>query len=349
MGFPFIIQIMEEKRHFDRSTILKIILGVVLGGLTIYLAFRGVSFSQLGMVLSKATPWMITVGIGIVLVNVATITFRWWLMLLRDWKISEFRSLLGGVYLGQMFNILLPARLGELARIYFVSERIEITKSGLLGSLVLEKVIDFITFGVAIFVMIMAVSLPAWVSESSKTLLWLALISGLGVLLLVLWGDRILARFTPFLKHLPTAWGERITGILERALTGFDSMRDWKRHFPIWLLSFFSLVLSTLTNYVILEAIEIQVPFIASLFVLIVLQVGSAPPSAPGKLGVFHYLAVLALSVFSVEKNLALAYGVLLYVIALLPKVLIGVGVLIFSRWKLPSLRFIEDQPFERK
>ena len=115
---------MEEKKLFDRSTILKIILGMLLGGLTIYLAFRGVSFSDLGTVITKATPWMIAVGTGIVLLNVAIITFRWWLMLLRDWKISEFRSLLGGVYLGQMFNILLPARLGELARIYFVSERI---------------------------------------------------------------------------------------------------------------------------------------------------------------------------------------------------------------------------------
>ena len=97
--------------------------------------------------------------------------------------------------------------------------------------------------------------------------------------------------------------------------------------------------MSTLTNYIILRDVDIQVPFTAALFVLIVLQVGSAPPSAPGKLGVFHYLAVLALSAFSVEKDLALAYSVLLYVVALLPKVVIGVGVLIFSRWRLPDIK----------
>jgi len=81
------------------------------------------------------------------------------------------------------------------------------------------------------------------------------------------------------------------------------------------------------------------VPFTAALFVLIVLQVGSAPPSAPGKLGVFHYLTVLALSAFGVDKVLALAYSLLLYVVALMPKIVIGVGVLIFSRWKLPDIR----------
>jgi len=330
---------MPESKIFDRRTILKIILGTLLGILAVYFAFQGVSVSQLGEVISQANPWLVVLGLGIVLLNVATLALRWWVMLLRDWKTEEYFSLLGGVYLGQMFNILLPARLGELARIYFVSERVNTTKSGLLGSLVLEKVIDMITFGVALLLLITAVSLPAWVSEPGKTLIALSLISLIAVFVLVLWGRRLLVWITPLLKRLPSSWGERIAGVLERALTGFDSMRHWKRQLPIWALSIFSLILSTLTNYVILRAVQIQAPFTAALFVLIVLQVGSAPPSAPGKLGVFHYLAVLALSAFSVEKDLALAYSVLLYVVALLPKVVIGVGVMIFSRWRLPDIR----------
>ncbi|MGB2963316.1 MAG: lysylphosphatidylglycerol synthase transmembrane domain-containing protein [Anaerolineales bacterium] len=330
---------MSEPKIFDRNTIIKIILGTVVGGLAVYFAFRGVSVSQLGEVITQANPWLVIVGLCIVLLNVATITLRWWVMLIRPWQTAEYGSLLGGVYLGQMFNILLPARLGELARIYFVSERIKITKSGLLGSLMLEKVIDIITFGMALLLLITAISLPDWVTESGKTLIYLSLISLVAVIVLILWGRGILTLLTPMLKRLPASWGERFAGILERALTGFDSMRYWKRQLPIWMLTIFSLILSILTNYVILQAVHIQVPITAALFVLIVLQVGSAPPSAPGKLGVFHYLAVLALSVFSVEKDLALAYGVLLYVVALLPKVLIGVGVLLFSRWRLPDIK----------
>lgn len=330
---------MSEAKIFDRKTIIKIFIGTVIGCLAVYFAFRGVSFSQLGIVITSATPWILAAGIGIVLINVSIIALRWWLMLLRKWQGSEYKTLLGGVYLGQMFNILLPARLGELARIYFVSERIEITKSGLLGSLVLEKVIDVITFGLALLLLITAVSLPAWVSEPGKTLIALSLISLISIIVLVLWGRRFLTWITPLLKRMPSSWGERIAGILERALTGFDSMRDWRRQLPIWTLSVLSLVLSTLTNYIILRAVDIQVPFTAALFVLIVLQVGSAPPSAPGKLGVFHYLTVLALSAFGVDKSLALAYSLLLYVVALMPKVVIGVAVLIFSRWRLPDIR----------
>jgi len=334
---------MLENRIFDRKTIIKIFIGAVIGGLAVYFAFRGVSFSQLGEVITSAVPWMLAAGIGIVLINVALLALRWWLMLLRAWQGSEYKALLGGVYLGQMFNILLPARLGELARIFFVSERIDTTKSGLLGSLVLEKVVDIITFGLALLLLITAVSLPPWVSDPGKTIIALSFISLLAVIALVLWGRRFLVWITPLLKRLPSSWGERVAGILERALTGFESMRDWRRQLPIWTLSILSLILSTLTNYIILQAVDIQVPFTAALFVLIVLQVGSAPPSAPGKLGIFHYLTVLALSAFGVDKGLALAYSLLLYVVALMPKVVIGVGVLLFSRWRLPSFTLSEE------
>jgi len=91
----------------------------------------------------------------------------------------------------------------------------------------------------------------------------------------------------------------------------------------------------------------------AALFLLIVLQVGSAPPTTPGKVGVFHYLVVLAMSAYSVDKELALAYSLVLYAVALLPKIMIGLGVLTFSKWKIGHLQkmstitLLEEQSVE--
>ncbi len=336
---------MPEPKIFNRNTIIKIILGTILGVLAVWLAFRGVSTKQLGSVLMAANPWLVVLGVIIVLLNVAILAVRWWVMTTRVWQPSDYKALLGGVYLGQMFNILLPARLGELARIYYVSERIETTKSALLGNLVLEKVIDLIAFGVALLLLITAISFPAWVTEPGQTLIILSVICLASIILLLLWGRRFLVWITPLLRKLPRGWGERIASILDRTLTGFDSMRSWRRQLPIWILTFLSLILSTLTNYVVLESVHIQAPFTAALFVLIVLQVGSAPPSAPGKLGVFHYLTVLALSVFSIDKDSALAYSVVLYGVALLPKVIIGTGVIIISKWRLPSFNLDSVDP----
>jgi len=57
---------------------------------------------------------------------------------------------------------------------------------------------------------------------------------------------------------------------------------------------------------------------------LVVLQVGMAVPSSPGRIGVFQYLVILALSIFAVDKNVALGYSVVLYLVIYVPMVLIG-------------------------
>jgi hypothetical protein len=57
---------------------------------------------------------------------------------------------------------------------------------------------------------------------------------------------------------------------------------------------------------------------------LVVLQVGTAVPSSPGRIGVFQYLVILALSIFAVDKNVALGYSIVLYLVVYVPVVLIG-------------------------
>ena len=47
-----------------------------------------------------------------------------------------------------------------------------------------------------------------------------------------------------------------------------------------------------------------------TLVVLLVLQIGLAVPVSPGGLGVFEYLSVLALSLFTVPRREAVAFGV---------------------------------------
>jgi hypothetical protein len=76
-------------------------------------------------------------------------------------------------------------------------------------------------------------------------------------------------------------------------------------------------------------AFGLSLPFAAALFTLVVVQVGTAPVSTPGNIGVFQFLVVLALGAYGVDRPVALAYSLMLYAIALLPKVLIGAFVIV--------------------
>jgi len=327
---------MQNEKPFNHRNTWQIVAGSLLGILAIYLVLRGVSLAQLWETLGQANPWLTLAALILALFNVAVFSARWWVTLSLEWRTQEYLSMLAGVFLGQMFNILLPARIGELARIYFVGERLDVPKSKLLGTLVIEKVADMVVFGVGVLLLLLMISLPGWVFEPGQAIVVVALVALIGIVVVMIWGQSLLNWMRPWLEKLPSRWGGRLASMFEQALSGLDSLRSWRRQLMIWATSFAVLVLSTLTNYILLLALDVRVPFSAALFVLVVLQVGSVPPSSPGKLGVYHYLAVLALSAFAVEKDLGLAYGVLLYVVALLSKVIIGVGVLIVTRWRIP-------------
>ena len=51
---------------------------------------------------------------------------------------------------------------------------------------------------------------------------------------------------------------------------------------------------------------------------------GPLVPSSPGKVGVFQELCILALALFAVDKSIALTYGILLYLVAYGPPVILG-------------------------
>jgi uncharacterized protein (TIRG00374 family) len=79
-----------------------------------------------------------------------------------------------------------------------------------------------------------------------------------------------------------------------------------------------------LTNYFLFLAFGLDLSVWVALFLILALQVGSLPPSSPGKVGVFEYTVILALAVFAVPKSEALSYGLMLHAVSYLPKILFG-------------------------
>ena len=70
--------------------------------------------------------------------------------------------------------------------------------------------------------------------------------------------------------------------------------------------------MGALTNYLLL-AFDLPATPLIALCLLVVLQAGVIVPSIPGKIGVFHYLCMIAPSVFTVPATVGLAYGLALH------------------------------------
>jgi hypothetical protein len=82
--------------------------------------------------------------------------------------------------------------------------------------------------------------------------------------------------------------------------------------------------------YLVAVSLEVSLPIGNSLFVLLVLAIGSMVPSSPGFVGTYEFFGVSALALVGIQGGLALAFIVLLHLITLFGSTLIGVICLLF-------------------
>jgi len=275
--------------------------------------------------LAATDPRLVALGLVTVAATALAKTFRWGLLFYPRHRNLPFGRLFSAIVIGQTINFLLPARLGELARAYLMGETEGQQKLFALGTIAVEKLLDGVMLLFVLALLFVIMPLPDWLRMAGATTG--LVLACLLVAILLLTGQRkaMLSALDQVCRLVPSLERFGLPDRLEVLADSLASLRatDVNGRLLAWSLTIW--LLAGLTNCVTLLALGIEVPLVmASLFVLVVIHIGLVVPSSPGRIGVFHYLCVLSLSIFGVEGALALAYGFVLHFIVVLPVVLVG-------------------------
>jgi uncharacterized protein (TIRG00374 family) len=141
-----------------------------------------------------------------------------------------------------------------------------------------------------------------------------------------------------WLEVLLRRW-PRLLNLANSALSALDIWRSGQTVLVVLGWSALIWVITVLLNQLLLWSLGIQVPAVVAVLLLIALQIGVRLPSSPGSIGVFHYLCVVTLSLFGVERSVAFSYGVILHLVMYLPPSLLGLVYLGRSGYSLSRLR----------
>jgi uncharacterized protein (TIRG00374 family) len=304
--------------------------GVLISVIALYLSIRNVDVRVVGSTLARADILFVILTVASVAVNTLSKAIRWHILIGPTGNAIPFRKIFALLLVGQMINNLLPLRAGDVTRAYIVGG-MGPGRVFVLGTVVLEKFLDMLSYATLFFVLIILIPLPHWISDSLLTFSLVVAIMGIGVVVLVRQREWFLALLEHGIVRLPPHIQEMTRRRVRSAISSLNILEHSKDR--LWLVLWSSIIWGTavLNNYLVLQALHIDVtaPMVASLLVLIVLQLGISLPSAPGTIGVFEYGCVLALSLFGVGESMAFSYGVLLHIIVLLP-IMIG-GVLFWT------------------
>jgi len=237
-------------------------------------------------------------------------------------QIPGLRRLGKALLVGQLANALLPARVGDVIRAYLAGETGRGNRATALGTIAAEKVFDVLLLLICAGLAAFPGSLPPWLNVS------LAGLAAAGLLLfslaVVLPQRQIMDWMERWARRLPGGIGERFDGVLRQGLTGLAALRDPRMALVACIWSMAIWAMAAATNYLLFWAFDLPLSAGAALLLLVLLHVGVAPPSSPGRLGVFHALTVLGLATFGVDRPSALAYATVLHLIVYLPQIVLG-------------------------
>lgn len=296
----------------SRRALLRATLGIAVSLVSLWILFHAVDVNAALEVLATASPVWIGVMVVTVFLDVAARGARWRALLVPIKPIRYLR-VLGYTYIGYLANNVLPARLGELYRSHALGEGEGISRTTVLGTVVVERVVDtVIVVGLAAFAVVV---LSVRGVMSSAVLLGAAfvtlLVIGLGVAMA--------------LHRLPgadrvVAFAERWPRVVELARRLREGLAVAGRPRTLAAALAFSALAWTASIATFLaggQAVGVELTVAQGALLSSGVALATIIPSGPGYLGTFELTAVGIASTFGVDRDAAFAMGLLVHVMIL--------------------------------
>ncbi len=317
---------IHERPHFQTHTPwLRLLLGLGLGVLGIWLVTREADSAALWPALQSARFSFVLLALGVMILTLVVKTWRWQLLFFPREHIPPFGASFWALMLGQFFNnVLSPVRIGELARVYDLYEKTGASKAQALGTILVEKSLDTIMILLTIVVVIPWVVLP---QTLSNPYMLSAIGLGLAAALYFLayrteWVIRLIEKSV---DYLPQALEKRILHSAVSGLRGLAALRDQRTTLVLVLLSAGIAFLSVLTPFVMFPAFRLQFSLAQAAVIQLGLGLGLAVPSTPGKVGVFEGIVYTILGTFGMQdETLRLSYALVFHLVIILPQIIFG-------------------------
>jgi uncharacterized protein (TIRG00374 family) len=309
--------------------------------LSTWIVLKDVDLETLKSALEDIDFAIIIFSVVTVLLTTVAKSLRWRLLLGRSHELTRNRAV-SLLVINHTVNNIFPWRFGEIARAYLAADKDKVPVVVSLGSIVLEKSIDTLIMLASLAVVLPLIAMPVWLWQA-------ALGTGAIAVLFVLAAPIAIRKPEAILRWLGRTKSivpMRLALLIERQIYSLlDSISEvGSRRRLAELIGWSTIIwmLSVATNQTVFIAMGYDVPLLASVFLLNILQIGVAIPSAPGRIGLFQATAVFGLSFFSLESTMALAYSLVLYVVVFVPLSCFGAWLLFREQTNL--LRYLRPR-----
>jgi glycosyltransferase 2 family protein len=321
-----------------------VVLGAVVSGVFLWLAVRNVDVELFWDALRDCDYVWLIPALGGLAVAVVIRAWRWQLLF-----VPESRPPLGAVtralLVGQLFNVILPVRAGEAARIVVLHQETRTSRVEAVGTAVVERLYDVLAL--LLLVIAAAPFLPevTWLDRAAVLAGVLLAVVAIGAVVVARFGARPVRVVLTPLAVLPVVTREHVHIASERLVLGLGALHRPRLVLPAFALSVLSWLVLAVSNWLVLVAFDLGLGYAAGVLILVTTTLSLVIPSAPGGIGVFEAGGVVALRAYGIDDSTALSVTVVLHALNVFPYVVAGAVVLHRHALRLRELQRSAAKP----
>lgn len=322
----------------------RFVLGLVVTVVCAVLLFRLIPWSSTETALRSADPMFIGLAVTCLVASLAAKAVRWRLLLPDASGVTTTR-LYRILHISFLLNNVLPARLGDVARVAMTTRQPGVRFGHVLSSMLTERVTDTVTLLIGF--LLVSPFLP--VPETYKPWLriaWIVIAVFVAVTLAsAIFRDRIgaMARSRHVTSRLPG--NQRLREEAQSFSEGLRQLFSRNHAVSIWGWSWGAWLGAFAINYLLMRALHIDAPIAVAVLLTCTTNLAMLIPSSPGYVGVFHAAATLSLLPFNVGSGAALSFAILAHLVNVVPVSLIGAAFLLLGREQISfSMRSLRRQ-----
>jgi uncharacterized protein (TIRG00374 family) len=299
--------------------ILRAAVGVAISAVSLYLVTRAISVDATLRALTNARWEGIGLAAGLLATDIAIRGLRW-RTLLAPLALLPRPTVLGHLLVGYLANNALPARLGELVRAFSLGDREGVSRSAIIGSVVVERLLDVGVLALAVFI---GVALA-----SSAPILVLAGATGLVVGLVGMVVLLAMSGSGPHARWLDRVPAGRMRSMLHGLVNGVSVIRAPAVVGEALALTCLAWGVTALAFAAAGSAVGLELTIEQALLFAAAVNLATAIPAGPGYIGTFELAAIAVAAAIGVPTTAALAMALIVHLATLLLTTVGGIGAL---------------------
>lgn len=262
-----------------------------------------------------------------------------WKLLLSPFGGAKVKHTIRAVFVGLFANVIFPLRPGEPLRAYLISDSEDHPFVTVLGSVLVERLIDLVVIVAGIGVMSVLIPTPERFRHTAD-ILGIATLALLTVFVALIVYIELRFAGDPRRMH----GGKRVPGKLMSTLMGLHAMGTSPSFYPAVFTSILMPTCQMLALWAMMKSYGIGLPgsvgFIEAIVVLLVINLGVSLPNAPANVGSYQFFCVLGLALFvTTDRNTAKTFSFFAWWWLTLPVALLGLYAALRSGLSIRSLR----------